>query len=78
MRLYGCLPQALECQAGFTDSNNGQDVTITQRQWQDFLGTFRDRLKLLRLIANVSRPAGLSCLPLIYLTVRLHCAACAV
>lgn len=53
--LYVCLLQALECQAGFSDSNNGQDVTITQQQWLDFLGAFSDRLKLLRLIANVSR-----------------------
>lgn len=46
--------KALEFQAGFTDSNNGQEFTVSQQQWDEFLTAFRDRLKLLRLIANVS------------------------
>jgi hypothetical protein len=46
-------------QAGCSaDSNNGQDVCISQQQWEQFLVAFRDRLKLLRLIANVSRALG--------------------
>jgi hypothetical protein len=51
-----CAQQALELQAGCSaDSNNGQDVCISQQQWDQFLVAFRDRLKLLRLIANVGR-----------------------
>jgi hypothetical protein len=46
--------QALELQAGFTDSSNGQELAVSQQQWDEFLRAFRDRLKLLRLIANVS------------------------
>lgn len=46
--------QALEFQAGFTDGNNGQEFAVSQQQWDEFLSAFRDRLKLLRLIANVS------------------------
>lgn len=46
--------QALEFQAGFTDSNNGQEFAVSQQQWDEFLTAFMERLKLLRLIANVS------------------------
>lgn len=48
--------QALELQAGFpADSNNGQDAGVNQQQWEDFVSSFQDRLKLLRLIANVRK-----------------------
>lgn len=47
-----CL-QALEVQAGFpADSANGQ-APVDKQQWEQFLSSFRDRLKLLRLVANV-------------------------
>ncbi len=47
--------QALELQAGIlSDGSSGQETIISQQQWEGFLGAFQDRLKLLRLIANVS------------------------
>lgn len=46
--------QALEFQAGFpADQANGQEAPISQQQWEEFLTAYRERLKLLRLIANV-------------------------
>ena len=46
--------QALEYQAGFPVNSGGGEVAMSQQQWEEFLNGFRDRLKLLRLIANVS------------------------
>lgn len=50
--------QALEYQAGFPANSSGGEVAISQEQWEEFLNAFRDRLKLLRLIANVSEWEG--------------------
>jgi len=46
--------QALEFQAGFpADQATGHEPPISQQQWEGFLRAYRERLKLLRLIANV-------------------------
>jgi hypothetical protein len=56
----GYVLQALELQAGMAlDGSSGQEAAVSQQQWDDFLSAFQDRLKLLRLIANVSSPASL-------------------
>jgi hypothetical protein len=48
--------QALESQAGFPVecSSSSHSVTISQQQWDEFVGQYRLVLKLLRQIANVS------------------------
>jgi hypothetical protein len=47
------------------DGSSGQEAAVSQQQWEDFLSAFQDRLKLLRLIANVSIPC--------FFEVKLRC-----
>jgi hypothetical protein len=53
-----CCHQALELEAGLpasrSDGGAADALVMEQQAWTEFLEQFRDRLKLLRLVANVS------------------------